>query len=627
MRKRILIATLFSVVSTLATLGVVSTLSVQSEIAHSLQQSLDLAAMTANYGDSLLRVNMARLYDVSLAGSVDLSDGKWEPEREALRTAFGYSLFGDGLFIADREGRVVLSYPRSQIASEELAGIPEAERALRENRPGVSGLRVLPASGRRALFAFAPLRDKTGKTVGLVGGEIDPAHPYLQNLVRSLPDGSPAVIELVDGDGVVIASSNPERVFACSDRSRYLNHLMERREKAVFRCHRCHLQEGGRELARSTDILAFAPLQEAPWGVAVREPESNTFSASMQLRSRFLALALVVLASSFVLAVALGKSIVKPLQGLTAAAARIAGGRLEEGLHTGSRDEIGALERSFETMRVRLAETLGSLQRSNQELERRIAERTRELEASKERLASLLHKVMSAQEDERKRIARELHDETTQSAAALGLSIEIASMAMREGRLAPRDLLKLKTAVDRLIDGINGLIQDLRPPMLDDLGLASAVRWLLEKHLGARQIHFRLKCSEEFKRMLEQAKKAGAPPRLELTLFRIIQEAIVNIAKHSKAANVSVSLLGVDNGLRVLVQDDGVGFDPEAALSGGGAARGSGYGMLGMLERVALLGGELGVDSSPGEGCALSVHIPCDGSRREDGSNPGDGGR
>jgi len=186
----------------------------------------------------------------------------------------------DGLFILDSDARIVLSYPFAQVSERDLIGIPDVKKAYEEAKPFFTKVHVLAETGRRAMFAFAPLKSAEGRTVGVIGGEIDPTTHFLRNTVRSLPEESNTVIELIDEDGIVIASSHPERVFSCSDRSRFMGDLIASKEKDVFQCHRCHISDQTGtvdDAAMTTDILAFAPLQEAPWGVAVREPEEDIF--------------------------------------------------------------------------------------------------------------------------------------------------------------------------------------------------------------------------------------------------------------------------------------------------------------------------------------------------------------
>lgn len=612
MRKRIIISALLSVCAMLITLGIVSDISVQDEIENSLERNLELASITAGYVDYLLRTNLARLYDVSLAGAVDFSDRDWDSERAALKTAYQYSIFSEGLFLLDSSGRVVLTYPRTQISARDLADVPDMGRVLEEGKPLFTGIRTLNGSGRKTIFALAPLKNKTGATVGLIGGEISPANYFLINAVRSLSGNGQTVIELVDADGVIIASNNPSRVFACADRNRILANLISSHRKGVFKCHRCHLQDRPLESAPEVteDMLAFSSLSEAPWGVAVREPEARVFAPSYYLKKRFAVLGLVVIASAFALGFAISRSVVNPIQTLTRAAQRIAAGKLDEPVQTNSKDEIGALSRSFETMRARLFESVGSIRRYNQELEERVEDRTREIVQNRQRLSRLLFKLIKAQEDERLRIARELHDESMQSAAALGLSLELSAFALRENRLTEADLMALKKSVDELIDGMNRIIQNLRPPMLEDLGFESALKWLLEKQLKPRGIQYQLRVSDSFTRRLELAAGGKRRARYELMLFRILQEGISNVAKHSGADRAQISLVGAEDGLQLMVQDNGVGFDVDRVFAEIDDGTSESYGVLGLKERVTLLGGDLEIESSPNSGTRVTATIP-----------------
>jgi signal transduction histidine kinase len=578
-----------------------------------------LASVAANYTDHLLHNNLARLYDVSLSGVVDLEDGDWEPERRALKTAFEYSVFSAGLFLLNADAEIVLSYPHAQVTQLDLEGIPDVQKAFNESKPFLSRVHTLSQTGRRAMFAFAPLRDKLGRTVGVIGGEIDPTTHFLRNSVHSIPDSLDTVIELLDDQGIVIASSNPERVFACSDRSNVLGNLIATRQKAVLQCHRCHESGGNSGSDRSTDILAFAPLQAAPWGVAVREPESAVYAPSDYLRWHFAILGVLVIGSALGLGFAISRSIVSPIQDLTKAASRIAGGELSQPVEIHSSGEIGILGESFESMRIKLAKSLETLTDSNLELERRVEYRTRELDTSRSRLAFLLDKVMTAQEEERRRIARELHDETLQATAALGLALEIAAISLDKESLTSEELHRLKETVDQLIDGMNAIIQDLRPPMLDDLGLNAALRWFLDHRLAGKNIPYHLLLSDGFRRAMD-AMPETEQKKLELSLFRIIQEAVNNAAKHSRASQITVTLTGDFEEVRILVQDNGTGFDIEKFFQKARTER-KGYGIVGIRERAALLGGRLDLNSAQGEGTTLTVRLPIT-QEAQNGSNP-----
>jgi signal transduction histidine kinase len=611
MQKKIIISTLLSVIIILLSLGIISTLSINESIGHSLTERTELAGILASYTDYRLENNLTRLYDISLSGAIDLNDDNWEPEDSALRTAYQYSMFTDGIFLLDLQGNIVHSYPPG-LMKRNLMGIPYVKTCIEGKKAVISNIYTEEGTNKKVIYVLVPLNDKQGKTIGAVGGEINPTNYILTNLIRAIPTRGDTIIEVVDSFGVVIASNNPVRIFACSDRNRILGNLIATKQKSVMKCHRCHEGEQspvGQGRERTIDMLAFAPLTEAPWGVTVREGEARVFAPSSQLKRKFLILGLISIGSALIFAVGVSKSIVNPIKSLTAASKKIADGNLKDPVRVVSRDEIGALGMSFETMRRRLADSLDKIQRYNNQLEERVLERTRELQQSRKRLSKLLQEVMRAQEDERKRIARELHDETSQSIAALGMSIEIAAIALRENALTPEKIYELRGKVSQLLEGISRLIHDLRPPVLDDLGLESGVRWLLEQHLAPKGVSYRLNSSEEFQELIE-SEETALDDKTVFRLFRVIQEAIINISKHAHAKNVAVSLAYDGSAVSVNITDDGMGFDVQSVFREADMGTNTGYGLVGLKERVALLDGTVDITSSPGKGTEISIIIP-----------------
>ncbi len=290
---------------------------------------------------------------------------------------------------------------------------------------------------------------------------------------------------------------------------------------------------------------------------------------------------------------------------LTDSAERIAYGNLNQPIPELGEDEIGRLGRSFEQMRMALKGSLEHVERANQQLEQRVDERTRELQGLYEQLQErerwreeLLRKVISAQEDERKRLARELHDETSQTLSALAMKIETALTAWPTAASRER-LAEAKQLTVRILEELHRLIFDLRPSVLDDLGLVSAIRWYAERHLEKRGIAVRCEFSGFGARLM---------PELETALFRVTQEAITNIAKHSGADAVLIQCLQHDDRISIEIEDDGKGFEPASLPPP--AARERGLGLLGMRERVELFGGTLELDSAPGRGTRIAVTVP-----------------
>ncbi len=236
----------------------------------------------------------------------------------------------------------------------------------------------------------------------------------------------------------------------------------------------------------------------------------------------------------------------------------------------------------------------------------RVAAHAATIEANRQSLRTLSLQVISAQEDERKRIARELHDETSQSLASLLISLE------RIDGVIPEDLPHLKerlraarSLTTRAIDDLRTLVADLRPLVLDDLGLAPAIRWYASDRLEPEGIDVTVEAEADLPRL---------PPHIETAVFRIAQEAISNVLSHADAGQVRVKLFR-GHGLELEIEDDGIGFDSALPVPPDGRQH---MGLFGIRERAAALGGEARVESVPGEGTRVSVTIPFEATRAAD---------
>ncbi len=604
MQRKILLLVIASILVMLVSIGLVSYLTVRKSIDASLEHQLTMSRLLGKSLDYTLERNITRLHDISITGNVDLEDGDWVPEKRALQTAYEYSIFSDGIFLMDLDGNILLRYPHKDDGAINLLGITYVQEALRERKTVVSDLYTLSPTRRQVIFVLAPLKDFRGDIVGLVGGEIDPSNYFFSWVMKAFPTNEDMKVELIDSHGIVISSNDPQRTLTYTDHDRFLGNLIKQKKAQVSRCHRCHV--GGQE-SREADMMAFAPLSFAPWGVTVRQPESVVFRPTKQLKYAFLIVSLVVIAVAVVLSVGLSRSIISPLRALGRASERIASGDLIAPVPVYGGDEVGELAESFEAMRVRLEDSLECIRLHTVELEDTVKERTAELSMQKKQLSLLLDKGIRAQEEERKRIARELHDETSQTLAALGMSLEVSSEALRQDKLTPNMILELKRKVSFLMDGINRLIHDLRPPVLDDLGLESAIRWLLQRHFGEIEMAYNMETSG-----LEGLK---LDKNTELSFFRIVQESVINIVKHSNAAHVDIGLSLLEGELSLEITDDGVGFDFDEVLEAHENGSEHGFGLMGMNERVMNLGGEVTVRSGKGEGTKITIHIP---SERKD---------
>ena len=214
------------------------------------------------------------------------------------------------------------------------------------------------------------------------------------------------------------------------------------------------------------------------------------------------------------------------------------------------------------------------------------------------RLRSLSRNLMDIQETERHHIAHELHDEIGQVLTAVKINLQAMQGLGKDLRYKSR-LEESVLIIDRALDQVRNLSLDLRPSMLDDLGLVATLRWYLNRHSQRAGLAAKLVVDPPQMRL---------PAYLETVCFRIIQEALTNIVRHARAKNVQIELRQHDKVLELVIHDDGVGFSLRAVKKR--AMRGVGFGLLGMQERTLLVGGEMKIKSTPTKGTTISARLP-----------------
>ncbi len=254
------------------------------------------------------------------------------------------------------------------------------------------------------------------------------------------------------------------------------------------------------------------------------------------------------------------------------------------------KDEIDQLASSFNQM----ADGLQTRDKENARLYRELQEK----EAAR---TQLLQQIIANQEEDRKRLSRGLHDDFSQSLTALSMTMQTALQAIPPSMPSLRaQLEQLQTlTVDTLAEA-SRWIQDLRPRLLDDMGLEPAIRLYAES---------RLELSDTILKIEAHGLTERLPTEIETTLFRIIQEAVSNIAKYAHARHTNISIDLYENGkIVVRIEDDGVGFIPGKYLHSTDGMRG--VGLLSMRERVSLLGGTVMIDSTPGRGTIVRAEVP-----------------
>ncbi len=889
------VITIIGVVALIALFAYMGETALNESIQQSLQDRVVVAEIAAAHIDYTLDNLEFELTRV--ASHPELLD----PERRAVELQSAYdqlSFFGSQLFITDGAGQVVAAYP-AMADNPPLAQITPVQAVLGGAPFAVSQV-AQPVAGALPLLAVAPLRDSSLHLVGSLGISIDLDTPHSRIFTNPLGVGSTGYVELVDMNGVVLASTRPAQVGEPSDHNQSLAKMILAGKPVVSRCHECHLSSSSPP--PRPEVLAFAPVTRAPWGITVRQGEQEVMATARDLQMRILLLGLVALVGALFLVYLTTRSVIVPVQGLTSAAQRIAAGDLGTPIPPYGRDEIGLLARTFDTMRSHLRDSMAEVQRWIRELDARVQERTAALAAAQEQvrqsrdhlqaiidslgdellvidlqhrvtrvnaiaqrrlagqhtvigehcctvvhggapcnspdcecplervvetgepfrvthmhvdgtpentryfdvvasplfdaqnrvtsvvelwrdvtqenqlreallqrnrelsavnaiasvvgqslkldecltlaltevrritrmdvgsiflveaddgtlrlhacygiseenaesttrqalsdsacggvlqigepivvqnparngravrddwLASrvhvplvakgtpvgtlclgthqptefsqeqvsllsaigtqiavavenarlyeelsnkervrgeLLRRVISVQEEERKRIARELHDETTQTLTALLYALDAA-----EGH----DVADMRPFTDKMrlltrcaIDDVHKLIFDLRPTMLDQLGLVAALRWYAESRLGENGTHLEVTETGTVRRL---------PSTLETALFRTVQEAISNIARHAGARHVRIAFNFGEEQIEIEVEDDGIGFDM-AQVSASRDPR-CGLGLVSMYERLSAVDGEFYLTSAPAQGTLIRLRVPIQGGQ------------
>jgi PAS domain S-box-containing protein len=223
-----------------------------------------------------------------------------------------------------------------------------------------------------------------------------------------------------------------------------------------------------------------------------------------------------------------------------------------------------------------------------------------QLRTSHEQMRRLSAHLETVREEEKRKISRDLHDETSQVLSSLHAYLEAAIQTLPAEAEQSREILrKAQNLSTTILDEIRKLIYELRPSMLDGLGLAVAVKSLANNHLKPTGLKVRVLVSGNRKR---------TTPELETILFRVVQEAFNNILKHANSRNVEVRLSFRKSSITVNIRDDGIGFDFQDSLRL--KDKQLGMGLIGMRERISLVNGSLEVRSKPGKGTEISVEVP-----------------
>ncbi|MBC7262509.1 MAG: GAF domain-containing sensor histidine kinase, partial [Chloroflexi bacterium] len=218
-----------------------------------------------------------------------------------------------------------------------------------------------------------------------------------------------------------------------------------------------------------------------------------------------------------------------------------------------------------------------------------------EMRASREQLERLSHRLLQTQIEERRQIGRELHDEIGQLLTMLNIILDMAADSPPEE--IRRNLDEAKALVKELMTKVRNLSLELQPAVLDDLGLLAALLWHIDRYTAQTQVRV------QFTHHGLEGRRFT--PAVEIAAYRIVQEALTNVARHAGVPEVEVKARATEDELTLQIRDEGAGFDPKIALAQMASA-----GLLGMRERAALAGGHLTIESAPGKGTTITAIFP-----------------
>ena len=503
--------------------------------------------------------------------SADLPVGRPEAA-DRLRALRFQSPFGEASYVLDARGAVVAADPPDTPPLVLSLGSHEAVTSL------------VRKSGREQhpVLAIVQPFHREWADYYLVS-EMNPVGSTISGFLKDLATDPDMHVIVVDDQGVVVASPDPRDLFRTLPNAAAYGERIRAHRPLVVDAMRSEFESDGQ--ASGGAMMVMAPLRFAPWGVVIEQHNATALSG-LYTTWRGLGFAGVFLvAMGWLLSRTLSRSVVKPIRQLSRQAAAMRAGDLSSVIAVSGDHEVEVLGSTLDDARVRLSASLEALKALNENLEAQVVARTNVIATKDAQRQVLVRRLLSATEEERRRLARELHDEIAQLLAVIQMSLH--DVAADTPAMDRANALLVRTQQE-----IHRIIHDLRPSLLDDLGLATAMKSYADEHLVTQGIGVSLEIED------------GLPPRpeIETVIFRIYQELVTNVLRHAQAEHVSIELYERDGTLVLAVEDDGQGFDPDAKFEGAG--------LTGMRERAALVNGTIRFDSEAGLGTNVVVEIP-----------------
>jgi len=438
---------------------------------------------------------------------------------------------------------------------------------LHQKQPYFSDLLLEQESGHGMIIISIPVYLPTGEASGVILGGLYFTNSSIGELIKGLKVGDEGFAYLVDRTGHVIYHPDQDNIgMDFSDRF-FVSKVMS------------GVSGGGVETTPTGErlVVGYAPIEDIGWGLVVREPWEEVIEPVRIYGGIIFLIILFITGVTTRFLWLRMRRITTPIRQLEEQAARLGSGGAIEPVFDSGISEIDSLASAFMHMADQVVSYRARLQRH-------------------------LRAITQSQDEERRRVARELHDETIQNMLAVDRQLELF-LSRGDGLKQNVSVSQIHEMVQETIRGVRQIVRNLRPLVLEDLGLIPAIKSMLST-LDEEEpnLNTHLEISGDTKKL---------SPDLELALYRIIHEALTNCRRHAEASTVVVDLMYTDGEVRLQIQDNGRGFIPPRSIAE--FADLGHFGMMGIQERVAALGGEFHINSAPDRGTSLTVVFPLNG--------------
>ncbi|MEA3408218.1 MAG: cache domain-containing protein [Chloroflexota bacterium] len=508
-----------------------------------------------------------------ISSSEAVREGDVDTVQELLEAHVALQQRFDQISITDGQGRIIATEGGKR--GMQIGGLQFFQNARRFRRP-VRSDQYEDSAGDRLITVAVPIYDTYGRFAGCALGTWNLKGVQLGLAVVNVLAGEEGFAYLVDEQGYILYHPRRELIGANARNHPAVKALLEG-------------QSGAQTIERDgeTVVVGYAPIQMGrrasslfadqsweDWGLLASESWSDLVAPLQPyIRSMILLLVLLVMLPTGILAWNSAR-IAAPLSTLVEQTGHVASGDFDTQVSIDQGPmELRELEAAFNSM----VEQLREFQRENQ---------------------NYVVSILNSQEEERKRIARELHDETAQALIVLGRQIEMLE-EMIESQETLEELESLRDTVDQTLQGVRRFTRDLRPPLLEELGLPRTLEILGD----------RLDREQPF---TVDVAIVGEPypllAEVELALYRLAQESLSNVRRHAQASHVDLTLTYAQDTVTLEVADNGVGFEVPSGQKE--LIKSGGLGLMGIHERARLFGGHASINSTPGKGTTVRVEIP-----------------